>query len=90
MEARAHRCVVGLKQMGGLFRGVPLFKGLVMRGKKNAESTQAIQEETSQASQANAKAQKVKTVKMVRDDGKTADVHPDEVANYALGGYKKA
>jgi hypothetical protein len=33
---------------------------------------------------------KVKTVKMVRDDGKTADVHPDEVANYALGGYKKA
>lgn len=61
-----------------------------MRGKKNAESTQAIQEETSQASQANAKAQKVKTVKMVRDDGKTADVHPDEVANYALGGYKKA
>jgi hypothetical protein len=61
-----------------------------MRGKKNAESTQAVQEETSQASQANAKAQKVKTVKMVRDDGKTADVHPDEVANYALGGYKKA
>ena len=58
-----------------------------MRGKKNAESTQAVQEETSQA---NAKAQKVKTVKMVRDDGKTADVHPDEVANYALGGYKKA
>jgi hypothetical protein len=59
-----------------------------MRGKKNAESTQAVQEETSQA---NAKAaEKVKTVKMVRDDGKTADVHPDEVANYALGGYKKA
>jgi len=58
-----------------------------MRGKKNAESTQAVQEETSQASQA---AEKVKTVKMVRDDGKTADVHPDEVANYALGGYKKA
>ena len=58
-----------------------------MRGKKNAESTQAVQEETSQA---NAKAaEKVKTVKMVRDDGKTADVHPDEVANYALGGYKK-
>jgi hypothetical protein len=62
-----------------------------MRGKKNAESTQAVQEETSQASQTNAKAaEKVKTVKMVRDDGKTADVHPDEVANYALGGYKKA
>ena len=61
-----------------------------MRGKKNAESTQAVQEETSQASQANAKAQKVKTVKMVREDGKTADVHPDEVANYATGGYVKA
>lgn len=58
-----------------------------MRGKKNAEVTEAVQEETSET---NAKAQKVKTVKMVRDDGKTADVHPDEVANYALGGYKKA
>ena len=59
-----------------------------MRGIKNAEVTQAVQKE---ARQANAKAaEKVKTVKMVRDDGKTADVHPDEVANYALGGYKKA
>ena len=60
-----------------------------MRGKKNAESTQAVQEETSQASQTNAKAaEKVKTVKMVRDDGKTADVHPSEVENYKLGDYK--
>jgi len=63
-----------------------------MRGIKNAESTKAVQGEASQTtetSQADAKAEKVKTVKMVRDDGKTADVHPDEVANYALGGYKK-
>lgn len=64
-----------------------------MRGKKNAESTEAVQDQASQtieASKADAKAEKVKLVKMVRDDGKTADVHPDEVSNYALGGYKKA
>ena len=69
-----------------------------MRGIKNAESTKAVREEVTQVAsqspdegsgQADAKAEKVKIVKMVRDDGKTADVHPDEVANYALGGYKK-
>lgn len=63
-----------------------------MRGKKNAESSEAVQDkaiEASETSKADAKAEKVKTLKMVRDDGKTADVHPDEVANYALGGYKK-
>ncbi len=69
-----------------------------MRGIKNAESTKAVREEVTQVASQNpdegsgqkdAKAEKVKTVKMVRDDGKTADVHPDEVANYALGGYKK-
>lgn len=32
-------------------------------------------------------AKKVKTVRMVRADGKTADVHPDEVGNFAAGGY---
>ena len=59
-----------------------------MRGIKNTEVTQAVQKE---ALPANAKAaEKVKTVKMVREDGKTADVHPDEVANYATGGYVKA
>lgn len=30
-----------------------------------------------------------KLVKMVRD-GKSADVHPDEVENYAVGGWVKA
>jgi len=69
-----------------------------MRGIKNAESTKAVREEVTQVANQNpdegsgqkdGKAEKVKTVKMVRDDGKTADVHPDEVANYALGGYKK-
>lgn len=29
-----------------------------------------------------------KTVKMVRDDGKTADVHPDMVNEYRKGGYQ--
>ncbi len=28
------------------------------------------------------------TVKMERDDGKTADVHPDEVENYRFGGFQ--
>lgn len=28
-----------------------------------------------------------KLVKMTRADGKTADVHPDEVENYANAGY---
>ena len=31
---------------------------------------------------------KPKAVKMVRDDGKTADVHPDEVENFKKGGYQ--
>lgn len=31
----------------------------------------------------------VKLVPMVRDDGKTADVHPSEVDNYKAGGYKE-
>lgn len=31
---------------------------------------------------------KVQLVVMVRDDGKTADVHPNEVENFKLGGYK--
>jgi len=30
-----------------------------------------------------------KLIKMKKDD-KKADVHPDEVKNYELGGYKKA
>lgn len=30
------------------------------------------------------------TVKMVRDDGKTVDVHPSEVENYRKGGYQEA
>lgn len=42
---------------------------------------------------ANAKDQKdakePKLVKMKRQDGKTADVHPDEVGNFAKGGYVK-
>lgn len=29
----------------------------------------------------------VKLIKMRRDDGHTADVHPDEVENYKTGGY---
>ena len=29
-------------------------------------------------------------VKMVRDDGKTADVHPSMVEDYKSGGYKEA
>lgn len=29
-------------------------------------------------------------VKMVRPDGKTADVHPDEVENYRKGNYREA
>lgn len=32
----------------------------------------------------------VKFVKMVNDDGVEADVHPDEIHNYAKGGYIKA
>lgn len=28
-------------------------------------------------------------IKMKRPDGKTADVHPDEVNNYGKGGYVK-
>jgi len=37
-----------------------------------------------------AKPKVAKTVKMVRPDGKTADVHPAEVENYRSGGYEKA
>jgi len=37
-----------------------------------------------------AKTKVAKTVKMVRKDGKTADVHPTEVENYRSGGYEKA
>lgn len=33
---------------------------------------------------------KPKLVKMVRDDGKEAEVHPDMVSDYAKGGYKEA
>jgi hypothetical protein len=29
----------------------------------------------------------IKLVKMAKDDGSTADVHPSEVENYKLGGY---
>jgi hypothetical protein len=29
-------------------------------------------------------------VKMIRDDGKTADVHPSMVEDYKSGGYKEA
>jgi hypothetical protein len=36
------------------------------------------------------KAKKMSLVKMVREDGKTADVHPQEVDNYRLGGYREA
>lgn len=32
----------------------------------------------------------VKFVKMVNENGVEADVHPDEVHNYAKGGYLKA
>lgn len=31
----------------------------------------------------------VKLVKMINIDGKTADVHPDEVENYIKGNYRK-
>ena len=31
---------------------------------------------------------KPKLTKMVNADGKTADVHPNEVANYEKGGFK--
>ena len=34
------------------------------------------------------KTTKPKLVKMVRPDGKTADVHPSEVENYKLGDYE--
>lgn len=37
-----------------------------------------------------AEPKKVTLVKMVRDDGKTADVHPQEVENYRVGGYREA
>jgi hypothetical protein len=37
-----------------------------------------------------AKPKVAKTVKMVRPDGKSADVHPTEVENYRSGGYEKA
>ena len=37
-----------------------------------------------------AKPKVAKTVKMVRPDGKTADVHPTEIENYRSGGYEKA
>lgn len=30
------------------------------------------------------------TIKMQREDGKTADVHPDEVENYRAGGFEPA
>lgn len=30
-----------------------------------------------------------KLTKMRREDGKTADVHPDEVQNYRQGGYSE-
>ncbi len=36
------------------------------------------------------KAEKLSLVKMVREDGKTADVHPQEIDNYRLGGYREA
>jgi hypothetical protein len=32
--------------------------------------------------------QKAQAVKMRRDDGKTADVHPDMVDDYRTGGYE--
>lgn len=35
-------------------------------------------------------AKKVKFVKMVSEAGVEADVHPDEVVNYAKGGYTEA
>lgn len=34
-------------------------------------------------------AKAAKTVKMRRDDGLEADVHPEMVQEYALGGYKE-
>lgn len=30
----------------------------------------------------------MKLVKMKHEDGRTADVHPDEVENYKSGGYR--
>lgn len=30
----------------------------------------------------------MKLVKMIRDDGHEADVHPSEVENYKVGGYR--
>lgn len=36
------------------------------------------------------KAKKSSLVKMVHDDGRSADVHPQEVDNYRLGGYREA
>ena len=34
-------------------------------------------------------APKAKLVKMVREDGKTADVHPDMVGEYKKGGFRE-
>lgn len=34
-------------------------------------------------------APKAKLIKMVREDGKTADVHPDMVAEYKKGGFRE-
>jgi hypothetical protein len=42
------------------------------------------------AEAAEPKQTKVTLVKMVREDGKTADVHPQEVDNYRSGGYREA
>lgn len=38
----------------------------------------------------NAEGQKEVHVKMIREDGKTANVHPSEVENFKKGGYTEA
>jgi len=40
-----------------------------------------------QAEKEQDKAVQVKTIKMMRDDGKVADVHQDMVEDYRKGGY---
>ncbi len=51
------------------------------KGKK-AEAAEKAEEGTSAP-----KEKAVKLVKMQRADGKVADVHPDSVSEYAVGGY---
>ncbi len=49
----------------------------------------AATENTNNEAEAKADAKKVKFVKMVNGEGKEANVHPDEIHNFASGGYVK-